>query len=78
LKIPRNLSEACRAWEDTVMIFKAWLEANPHNRAADAEHPVDWVFDDWMQANKLTDSARRLAKPEDEATWAHVPVVSTP
>jgi len=60
------------------MIFKAWLEANPHNRATDAEHPVDWVFDDWMQANKLTDSARRLAKPEDEATWAHVPVVSTP
>ena len=59
------------------MIFKAQLEAYPHNRVIDTAYPINQIFNDQILDNKLTDSARRLVKPEDEATWAHILVMST-
>lgn len=60
------------------MVFKKFLEDHPEYHHYDDENPVDWVFEDWMEAHKLRNSSSRLEKPDEDATWAGVPQVSYP
>jgi hypothetical protein len=79
-QIPRTLSEACRAWEDQVDKWKAFLDAHPEIRTAreeDIDDPQPWTWEEWKRANKFTDSSRRVAVVRGEPDpWAGVPEVS--
>ena len=77
-KIPRSCAEACRAWEEKIDAFAAWLAANPSQHVANPDDPQDWVFEDWLDSYKLKDSSRRIKDAQDDETWEGVPGVSSP
>jgi len=58
------------------MVFKQFLEAHPEHNEADEDNRVEWVFEDYKEANKLRNSSSRLKDSEDDETWRGVPKVS--